>query len=277
MKSKKKLSIIILTYNEDSNLQGCLEAASRISDDITIVDSYSNDKTEEISKKFDTKFVQNKFINQGIQFNWALDNVEIKHEWILRLDADEVLTEQNIDEINKELSSTEYDAFEFKKRIIWMGKWIKYGGIYPMKVTRLFKKNTARYEERTEENLIVNGTVKTLKFDLIEDNKKNDIYNFTIKHLQTGAGERDEFLKIKKSSNNIKASLFGSKPQKNRWLKLNLYNKSPIFLRGFIYFIYRYFLLFGFLDGIPGLTFHFLQGFWYRFLIDCLIYEKKNN
>ena len=156
-----------------------------------------------------------------------------------------------------------------------MGRWLKYGGIYPMNVTRLFKKGYARYEERTEENLIVDGKTEKLKNDLIENNKKNDIYNFTLKHLKTGAGECEEYLNSSKYSEGIKPTLLGSKPQKNRWLKINFYNKAPMFMRAFLYFLYRYIILLGFLDGIPGLTFHFLQGFWYRFLIDCLIYEKK--
>ena len=86
----------------------------------------------------------------------------------------------------------------------------------------------------------------------------------------------EEYLNSSKYSEGIKPTLLGSKPQKNRWLKINFYNKAPMFIRAFLYFLYRYIILLGFLDGIPGLTFHFLQGFWYRFLIDCLIYEKKN-
>ena len=275
MSNRSNLSIIILTYNEEANLNTCLEAARLISDDIIIIDSFSSDRTREIASKYNTKFIQNKFVNQGIQFNWALDNVEIKYNWILRLDADETLTNESVEEIITKLKNPNSEAFEFNKRIIWMGRWLKYGGIYPMNVTRLFKKGYARYEERTEENLIVDGKTEKLKNDLIENNKKNDIYNFTLKHLKTGAGECEEYLNSSKYSEGIKPTLLGSKPQKNRWLKINFYNKAPMFIRAFLYFLYRYIILLGFLDGIPGLTFHFLQGFWYRFLIDCLIYEKK--
>lgn len=275
MSNRSNLSIIILTYNEEANLNTCLEAARLISDDIIIIDSFSSDSTKEIASKYNTKFIQNKFVNQGIQFNWALDNVEIKYNWILRLDADETLTNESVEEIITKLKNPNSEAFEFNKRIIWMGRWLKYGGIYPMNVTRLFKKGYARYEERTEENLIVDGKTEKLKNDLIENNKKNDIYNFTLKHLKTGAGECEEYLNSSKYSEGIKPTLLGSKPQKNRWLKINFYNKAPMFMRAFLYFLYRYIILLGFLDGIPGLTFHFLQGFWYRFLIDCLIYEKK--
>ena len=269
------VSVIILTYNEELNLSECLKAAKLLSDDLIIIDSYSQDRTAQIAKEYGCKFIQNKFINQGIQFNWALDNVQSKYNWILRLDADEILTKNNISEIQEKLKNPDSEAYEFNKRIIWMGKWLRFGGIYPMKVTRLFQKGTAKYEERTEENLIVTGRVISLKNDLVENNKKNDIHNFTLKHLHTGAGECQEYMDKINFHNGIKPSLVGSKPQKNRWLKLNFYNKAPMFLRGFLYFIYRYIILLGFLDGVPGLTFHFLQGFWYRFLIDCLIYEKK--
>ena len=221
MSNRSNLSIIILTYNEEANLNTCLEAARLISDDIIIIDSFSSDSTKEIASKYNTKFIQNKFVNQGIQFNWALDNVEIKYNWILRLDADETLTNESIEEIITKLKNPNSEAFEFNKRIIWMGRWLKYGGIYPMKVTRLFKKGYARYEERTEENLIVDGKTEKLKNDLIENNKKNDIYNFTLKHLKTGAGECEEYLNSSKYSEGIKPTLLGSKPQKNRWLKIN--------------------------------------------------------
>jgi len=271
-----KITFIILTHNEEKNLITCIKSIKNISDNIIVVDSFSEDNTKEICKINNIKFYQNNFQNQGIQFNWALDNIKIETKWIMRLDADEYFTKELIDLIKKiNFDSSEIKAYSMNKRIYWMNKWIKHGGVYPMKITRLFIKNYARYEEMTEENLVVNGKVKDLNKDLIDDNKKNTISFFTKKHLTTGDGEFREYLSIVSNNLTINKKLLGGKPERTRWLKLNLYNKLPLFLRCFGYFIYRYIFRLGFLDGKEGLIFHFLQGLWYRFLIDSLIYEDK--
>jgi glycosyltransferase involved in cell wall biosynthesis len=270
------ITFIILTHNEEVNLLKCINSIKKLSENIIVIDSYSDDNTEEICKKSNVSFFQNKFYNQGTQFNWALDNTEIKTKWIMRLDADEYFTDNLIENIKKiDFSSDKIKAYSMNKRIYWMNKWLKHGGLYPMKITRLFIKNYARYEEVTEENLVVNGKIKDLNKDLVDDNKKNNVSFFTKKHLITGEGEMKEYLGLLKDSLSIDKDLFGEKPERTRWLKLNLYNKAPLFFRCFGYFIYRYIFRLGFLDGKEGLIFHVLQGFWYRFLIDSLIYENK--
>ncbi len=87
------LSAIILTYNEEKHLSRCLESLIEICNEIIIVDSYSNDGTEKISREFKTKFFQNPWINHSSQLNWAIKNTNIKSDWILRIDADEYLTQ----------------------------------------------------------------------------------------------------------------------------------------------------------------------------------------
>ena len=196
----------------------------------------------------------------------------------MRIDADEYITDKLINEIkNIDFNKSQYAGYSINKRIIWMNKWIKYGGIYPMLVNRIFKKKFGYYEELTEENLVINGKIKHLKNDIVDDNKKNNLIFFSIKHLETGQGEVKEFFKTYKSKYLIHENIFGNKSERTRWLKNSLYNKTPLFLRAFLYFLYRYFFRLGFLDGKRGLIFHFLQGFWYRFYIDSLIYEKTKN
>tara|TARA_A100001015_G_scaffold192929_1_gene215011 strand:+ start:1139 stop:1969 length:831 start_codon:yes stop_codon:yes gene_type:complete len=275
---RNNLDIIILTYNEEVNIQKCLESAKNLSNNIHVVDSYSTDNTLDICSKYDVQIHKNEFINQGIQFNWALDNLKLNNDWILRLDADETVSEKLNKSILYEVSKKNnlYDGFYINRKLIWCEKWIKYGGIYPHWISRLFKKNRARYEERTEEHLIIKGKTKKLKGDLIEDNKKNLISFFTIKHLETAKGETKEFFDNKYNTLNQSESL-NTKNNIRRYAKLNLYNRLPIFLRAFLYFVLRYFFQLGFLDGKHGFTFHFFQGFWYRMLIDLMIYEKKNN
>ena len=98
------ISVIILTFNEDKHIRRAIQSIRSISDDIIIVDSFSTDNTINISKKFKTKIFKNKFINQAQQFNWALNNVKIKNNWILRLDADEYLSKELTYEIKKKTS-----------------------------------------------------------------------------------------------------------------------------------------------------------------------------
>jgi len=163
------------------------------------------------------------------------------------------------------------------RRMIWMGRWLRWGRIYPHYIVRLFRKGKARYEERTEEHLIVDGPTGRMENDFLEDNKKNNLDYFTEKHLATARGELEEILAKERDrlSQGIEPRLFGPKVNRTRWLKENVYSRAPLFVRPFLYFIYRYFLCLGFLDGVPGLIFHVLQGFWYRFYIDAKAYEES--
>jgi hypothetical protein len=151
--------------------------------------------------------------------------------------------------------------------------------MYPHSVVRLFRKGHARYEQRTEEHLIVDGKIGSMRFDFLEDNRKNNLDYFTEKHLATARGELQEILDrasgASQETPGIEPKLLGAKVHRTRWLKERVYSRTPLFLRPFLYFIYRYFFCLGFLDGIPGLIFHLLHGFWYRFYIDAKVYEAR--
>ena len=259
---RSTISTIVLTYNEEINIENCLKSVANWADEIFIIDSYSTDKTLEIAKKYGAQIVQRPFENQAKQFNWALDNLKIKNEWILRLDADEYLTEELKKEIAQKLLKTsgEISGFYMKRRVYFMGRWIKYGGYYPIWLLRLFRKGKAKSEERAmdEHIILLEGRAEKLKNDFVDDNKR-DLTWWIDKHNNYASREAGEVI-LKK---------YGSKKKKI------FYYKLPLFYRSFIYFIYRYFFRLGFLDGKEGLIFHFLQGFWYRFLVDAKLYEYK--
>ena len=272
------ITLIILTKNEELNISNILKNTNNFFNQTIIVDSFSNDKTLEICKNFNTDIYTNNFMNQGIQFNWALKNCKINNAWIMRLDADEIMEEslkKEISElvINQKLDN--YDGYFINRKLIWDNKWIKYGGIYPHFILRLFKIDKGHSEEITEEHIIVDGFTSNLKNRIIEHNLKNDICFFTEKHIITGMGEVNEYLQ-----NQTKILKYDSKylykSSVRRKMKVYYY-KFPIYLRAFIYFIYRYIFLLGFLDGKAGFSFHFFQSFWYRMYIDKLITEKKSN
>jgi len=273
-----EICTIILTYNEELNIKKCLMSIGSLSKEIIIVDSFSTDETEKICKNFENvKFVQNKFINQAKQFNWALSNLDIKSDWIMRLDADEEVSKDLVLNIKEKIDkNTNVDAFYLNRRLIWCEKWIKHGGIYPHWIARIFKKGKAVYEERTEEHLVVDGETSKINGKLIERNLKNKIEFFTLKHIETAKGEVNEIFDQSFHYNVSSKNIF-DKNMIRRFLKLKFYNKLPLFLRPVIYFLYRYFFKLGFLDGRAGFTFHFFQAFWYRMFIDILVNEKNNN
>ena len=268
-------SVIILTFNDETNIGRCLDSLDGFTDDIIVVDSHSVDKTVEICLARGARVVQKPFVNQATQFNWALNNVPIKYEWILRLDSDEILPDRLKDEIARRLGQEpDIAAYYINRRVYWMGRWLRHGRMYPHYIVRLFKKGHAHYEERTEEHLVVNGAIGIMENDFLEDNRKNNLEYFTMKHLATARGELCE-MEQESGQGGIRPELFGAKVHRTRWLKERLYLRMPLFVRPFLYFFYRYFVCLGFLDGVPGLIWHVLQGFWYRFYIDAKLYEAR--
>ena len=274
------ISVIILTYNDEVQIRNCLESVKDLTDDIIVIDSFSKDRTLEICREYGAKVHQNPFVNQAIQFNWALDNVPIKYDWIVRLDSDEMVPDKLKAEMLARVGSEPgIAAYSLNRRMYWMGRWLRWGRMYPHHIVRLFRKGSARYEERTEEHLIVDGATGAMKNDFLEDNKKNSLDYFTEKHLATARGELAEIQAAEAGrlaeSQAIEGKLIGAKVNRTRWLKEKVYARTPLFVRPFLYFFYRYVLCLGFLDGVPGLTFHILQGFWYRFYIDAKVYEAR--
>jgi glycosyltransferase involved in cell wall biosynthesis len=274
------ISIIILTYEDEIQISNCLRSLVGLSDDIIVIDSFSRDKTVEICKEFGARVYQNPFVNQAVQFNWALDNVEPFNEWILRLDSDEVIPEKLKQEILDRTGREQgVVAYTLNRRMYWMGRWLRYGRMYPHRITRLFKKGCARYEEKTEEHLVVQGGhCGRMHNDFYENNLKNSLDYFTEKHLATARGELKEIIDSASGTgvaleNEIPPRLIGEKVNRTRWFKEKIYRPMPLFVRPGLYFLYRYFLCLGFLDGIPGLIWHVLQAFWYRFYIDAKVYE----
>lgn len=271
------LSVIILSQNEELHLGRCLDNVQDWADEVFVVDGYSEDKTPSIAKKYRINFVQHKFVNQSRQFEWALAHLKIKNEWILRLDCDEYPTPELKREIGEVLPtvSDKINGFELKRRVYFMGRWLRHGGYYPVWILRLFRKDKAKMEQREmDEHLVLTeGKVGKLKNDFIDDCRR-DMSFFTDKHNKYASREAAA-LTDNQSRLRLQSKLFGSQTERRRCLKENLYLRLPLFFRSFIFFIYRYFFRLGFLDGKEGLIFSFLQCFWYRFLVDAKLYERQ--
>jgi glycosyltransferase involved in cell wall biosynthesis len=278
---ERGVSVIILTKNEQKHIRRCLESLLSFTNQIFIVDSFSSDSTIEIAESLGVKIYKNKWVNYAKQFQWGLDNCPIKTDWVMRMDADEYVTSKLAIEIQDKLKTIDnkISGLYIKRRVHFKNKWIRFGGKYPEWLLRVWRHKEGFIEERWMDEHIVlkKGETEKLKFDLVDENL-NNISWWTEKHNNYATREAIDLLNLRYNfypNSELKASLFGEQEQRKRYLK-NVYAKIPLFVRPFIYFSWRYFFKFGFLDGKQGLIWHFLQGFWYRFLVDTKVYEIEN-
>jgi glycosyltransferase involved in cell wall biosynthesis len=274
------LSIIILTHNEEKNIEACLKSVLDLNCPIFLVDSGSTDSTLKIVKEFPVQINHHPFENYGQQRNWALKNLPVTTPWVLNMDADHRMTPELAIEINQVLTKPIEEntkGFLISRRTIFLGQWMKHGGHYPVYHAILFKKDFGHCEDKLyDQHFVVNGHCETLKSDMI-DTLTDSLQSFTERHNRWSTLEaEDQFYKytLKNKTGLVKAKALGNAQQRRRYAK-SIYEKFPLFVRPFIYFFVRYFLKLGFLDGKKGLVFHFLQGFWFRFLVDAKIYELK--
>lgn len=274
------LTTIILTKNEENNIKKCIRSLDGLSERIIVVDSFSDDNTKDLALSLNADVYENKFISHSNQFNWALKNCNITSEWIFRIDADEEMTAELVEEFKEKIPQiTEgINGVFLRRRRYFMGRWIKHGDVYPEKVMRLFRTGTAESEDRTMDEHIVLKFGDAIEFESdFEDKDTKDLTFWINKHNWYSNKESAEFIKIyteQSSNNELHGKILGNQCERRRWLKNKIYYKIPLFVRPMFYFIYRYFFKLGFLDGKEGLIYHVLQAFWYRFLVDSKIYES---
>ena len=274
------LSVIILTKDEKLHIARCLENVNQFAKKVYVIDCHSTDGTQEIAQGMGAEVIEHDWPgNQAAQFNWALDNIQIDTEWILRLDADEYLLPELIEELKAKLPSVSKDVngIFFNRRHIFLDRWMK-GGIYPVKLLRLFRTGHGRYEQRLMDEHVVLSDGESVEFENdFCDHNLNNISWFCKKHVDYAVREAAEMLDAEFwLSGHISDNSAFSKQSKEKRKKKESYSKQPLFWRSFAYFIYRYFLRGGWRDGKEGFIFTFIQGWWYRTLVDAKIFEIKN-
>ncbi len=276
------LTVLILAMNEEKNIVRSVTSVKNIAKRIVVIDSGSIDNTVKLAKENGAEVIEHiPFVNPATQFNWALDNANIDTTWILRLDADEQVTPELAEEIEttlKEHNSDDTNGFEVCCRIIFMGKWIKHGGTYPLIIPRLFRRGFGRIEMRKmDEHTLIDGKVLRFKNDLIHHDFKG-LHEWISKHNKYSVLEcQDYFDRIQENDEQMQGKIVGAQRERKRFFKNGVYYNMPKFLRAWIYYIYRYYIRMGFLDGREGKIFCFLQAYWYRFLVDAKIYEIENS
>jgi glycosyltransferase involved in cell wall biosynthesis len=229
-----KLSVVIITLNEEKNIGRCLSSVKKLADEIVIVDSFSTDKTKEICEKFGTRFVEQKFLGYEDQKNFAHQLAQF--DYVLSLDADEVLSENLQAEVQKVKNNFEFDGYNFNRLTSYNGQWIRHCGWYPDMKVRLVKKEKARWGGgNIHEGLEVKGTVGHLEGDLL---------HFSYATISSHVLQTNKF-------SSMEANVLFNKGKRASLLKL--VTRPPF------QFFKDYFLKLGILDGRYGFVICFIN------------------
>lgn len=276
------LTVVILTFNEQKHIERAILSVKDIATKILVVDSGSTDATVEIATRCGAEVIVNDWVNHATQFNWALEQLDADTDWVMRLDADEYVTSSLREQVLEKLPNLAPNKTGIcvSRRMAFLGKTIKYGGVFPIRIVRFIRYGHGHCENRLmDEHLVVErGEIVDLTGEIIDDNL-SPLSWWVEKHNRYASLEAIELLNLEIGFlANLDVSLSTSKQASvKRWIKEHLYAKSPTSFRALVYFAYRYFLRLGFLDGKEGTAFHFLQGFWYRYLVDTKLYEVKKH
>lgn len=268
------LAVVILTLNEEKHIERCLRGALQVTDQVFVVDSFSTDATLAIAQSLGAQVLQHEFRNHAQQLAWALEHLPIAAEWVMRVDADEVISPAMAGEIRDKLAgaAASTNGFMLPLYVRFQGALIRHGG-YPQWQMRIWRKGRAEVERRwMDEKIVVAGEIGRLRSEYLDDNL-NNIAWWTDKHNTYSTREAIDLLNHKYGFLPTAPGKGTLTPQagQTRWVKEHLYVRLPLGLRAFLYFGYRMIIRLGILDGRGGFIFHFLQGCWYRFLADVKV------
>ncbi len=279
-----EFSFIILTYNEEQHLPRLLQSIEELQAPLYILDSGSNDKTLDICKRYNAEIHIHKFDNHPKQWNIALNFFKVKTPWIIALDADQIVTQELFTQLKefKDINYKNINAIYFNRKNYFKGKWIKFGGYYPKYLLKMFRNGVGYSDlnENMDHRFIVPGkSIVWRNGHIIEENLKENNISFWIqKHDKYSnlVAEEEVQRALLNRKQSYKPNFFGSPDERIAFLK-NKWWQFPLIIRPFLYFIYRYIFQLGFLDGKYGFIFHFLQGFWFRLIVDIKMEELKKN
>lgn len=277
------ITAIILTKDEELHIERCIRSVQQVCRKVLVIDSFSTDRTCQIATSLGAEVVQHPFSNQAEQFNWAIDTLSIDTQWLWRVDADEIIEEglARIAERELPLLPATVNGVYVNKKIVFMNRPLLHGGWYPAQQIKLVRKGFGRSEDKEmDEHLVVlSGETVSWDGDQTDWNlkpldwwwHKHEGYAKREAHMQVTAWERQ-----KQEAATVKGRLFGNGAERKRWMK-NLYAHCPLYVRPIIYFVGRYILLGGFLDGYAGWYWHTRQGLKYRMLVDREIGKLKKH
>ncbi|MDM0114270.1 glycosyltransferase family 2 protein [Variovorax sp. J22R133] len=271
--------VVLLTFNSVGIIRETVTAALRVSPHVYAVDSGSTDGTAEALRELGCTVVQRPFTNYSDQRNWAISQVEADYAWQLHLDADEVLDDVAVQEIGAILAGSDgNDAYMLRRRDYFMGHMLRFSGVNPWHL-RLFRSGKGRCEARLYDQhfITVGASGESGKLTgFMHDKNSLDLTDWIARHNRWSDAEAKEKMGPQLVGDNVlQPRLMGDARERTRFIK-QLYYRLPIGMRALSYFVYRYVLRLGFLDGKPGFYFAFFQALWFRMLVDAKIYEQRS-
>lgn len=282
MVSGKKLpiSVVVLTFNEEANIERCLASVVEAFDEVFVVDSYSRDRTKELALKFlpANVFFEREFLSYSDQRNWAQTSLPITNKWVLHLDADESVDSKLGAELQRRFASEpEVDGFLVPVKVVFMGRFLRHGFLYPVYHNRLYRMGSGECDNRKWDNhFIIRGRTARLQRGL--DNVVSpDITTWVMRHIKQASLVAQEIVERRNgavATIEVEPKFLGSPIQRRKWLRYRLYNRLPKFVRPVGFFIFRYVFCLGFLDGKEGFIYHAMHA-WVRILIDVRIEEME--
>ncbi len=266
------ISVLILTLNEEANLQRCLDAV-KWSDDVVVFDSFSSDRTVEIAKAAGARVVQRTFDNER-DHRAASIAVGFKHRWVFNPDADELCPDDLRDELVKVVgdSSRNEVAYRCRFRNQFMGKWIKRSSLYPTWVVRLFRPDKVRFEREINLHYVLDGPQGKLQAHFDHYSFNNGMNAWFEKHNRYSWSEARETIKSLTMGRMPWGLLFSGVPSERRRALKELSFRMPA--RPLARFVYMYFFKLGILDGGAGLTYCILLSI-YEYMIVLKVRELR--
>jgi glycosyltransferase involved in cell wall biosynthesis len=275
------VTAIVAARNEARNLPRCLESLRDVGE-VYVVDSQSIDATAQIADSFGAHIVQ--FHYQGgwpKKRQWAMESLPLAYDWIFLVDADEALTPELAREILDATRNLDCDGYYIALRMFFLGRELRHSGASFEKLS-LFRRGKGRYECRlrdqdasmadmeVHEHILVSGKTARLQHPLLHHNVES-LSHYIRKHDEYSNWDAKVWFEGEAGSRELSPSLFGSQPQRRRWLRKKFFAipGSPA-----LFFFYKYIFCLGFLDGVPGLIYCSLQGIQF-FHIKAKIYELQ--
>ena len=278
------ITAIILTKNEEVNIRKCIESIRPIVKRIIVVDSGSDDATVSIAKQLGAEVLVNELrpFLYAKQFLYGMEHGNITTKWVFRIDADEELTKESADEIEKlcnENENTDVNGIVVRFEVNFMGRAIRHGGVYPLRKLLLFKYGKGNIEDRCmdEHCVLFEGRSVEVTHDSLHHDDKG-LSAWIDKHNNYSTREMQDYFNSVESALATglgKEHSLDAKAKFKRFLRWKIYYRLPAGFRAWAYYFYRYYLRLGFLDGREGKIFCFMQAYWYRFLVDAKIYESE--
>ena len=271
------ITTVTLAYNEEKNIGECLQSVKKIADRMVVLDGCSQDKTVEIARQYGAEVYQ-KDCRYDERFQFGMDTVDFDSDWIFFIDADERLTDisrKELKDLCDRYRESDVNGIVVNYRVEFMGRELKHGASALHKL-RVFRPQTAFLEDiPLDQHIRLNcGKMITMKSFLLHKDYKG-LVNWSQKHSQYADWASDDFFEKRERAGALEVSGLEKKAKFKRILKYNVYYKLPPGIRSWLFYIYRYYIRLGFLDDREGKIYTYLHAYWYRYLVDALIFEKS--